>query len=198
MAESKLPATVFLGFCAKKVWVPTPEWGGSWSAPIQEIASVSSCLSKRALNWIDRWDFNRNSFWDDEGAALACMLADGCSEFRLFGYRLLPVIFDESGNPWNVATDRLFDLNLSEVPVAPDLSRYVSLGYDVVGLPPSPYTDFGHSPLSCNGMAHQVSVNRFCLIEKIEDALVTARRFGVEQPEPGPYVIVEVLNRQSQ
>ena len=65
------------------------------------------------------------------------MLEDGCSEFRLFGYRLLPIIFDESGTPRNVAIDHLSDFNLSEVLVAPDLSGYVSLGYDVVGLPPS-------------------------------------------------------------
>ncbi len=126
------------------------------------------------------------------------MLEDGCSEFRLFGYRLLPIIFDESGNQRNVAIDHLSDFNLSEVLVAPDLSGYVSLGYDVVGLPPSPYTGFGHSPLSCNGMAQQVSVNRFCLLEEIEDAFVAAKRFGVEQPEPGPYVIVEVLSRHRQ
>jgi hypothetical protein len=52
---------------------------------------------------------------------------------------------------------------------------------------------FGCSPLSCNGMAENISVNEFCLIDDMETALTAARRFGVEQPEPGPYVIVEVL-----
>lgn len=52
---------------------------------------------------------------------------------------------------------------------------------------------FGCSPLSCNGMAEEISVNEFCLIDDLETALAAARRFGVEQPEPGPYVIVEVL-----
>jgi hypothetical protein len=193
VVDSNLPSTVFLGFCAKKVWDPTVEWGGSWGTHIQEIASVSSCLSKRALNWMDGWGCNRSSLWDDESTALACMLADECSEFHLFGYRLLPIIFDESGNPQNVSIDHLFDFNLSEVAVQPDLSRYESLGYDVV-VPPAAYTGFGCSPLSCNGMAQHVSVNRFCLIETIEDALVAAKRFAVEQPEPGPYVIVEVLS----
>jgi len=42
-------------------------------------------------------------------------------------------------------------------------------------------------------MAESIPVNEFCLIDDMETALATARRFGVEQPEPGPYVIVEVL-----
>ena len=52
---------------------------------------------------------------------------------------------------------------------------------------------FGCSPLSCNGMAESIPVNDSCLIDDMETALAAARRFGVEQPEPGPYVIVEVL-----
>ena len=31
------------------------------------------------------------------------------------------------------------------------------------------------------------------LIDDLETATAAARRFGTEQPEPGPYVIVEVL-----
>ena len=52
---------------------------------------------------------------------------------------------------------------------------------------------FGCSPLSCNGMAESVAVNDFCLVDDIKTALAAARRFGIQQPEPGPYVIVEVL-----
>jgi hypothetical protein len=42
-------------------------------------------------------------------------------------------------------------------------------------------------------MAEEIPVNDFCLIDDLDTALTTARRFGIEQPEPGPYVIVEVL-----
>jgi hypothetical protein len=42
-------------------------------------------------------------------------------------------------------------------------------------------------------MAVSIPVNEFCLIDDMETALAAARRFGVEQPEPGPYVILEVL-----
>jgi hypothetical protein len=55
---------------------------------------------------------------------------------------------------------------------------------------------FGRSPLSCNGMAEEISVNEFCLIDGLDAAVAAARRFGVEQPEPGPYVIVEVLAKR--
>ena len=52
---------------------------------------------------------------------------------------------------------------------------------------------FGCSPLSCNGMAESTTVNDACLIDELESALAAARRFAVEQPEPGPFVVIEVL-----
>ena len=68
------------------------------------------------------------------------------------------------------------------------------LGYDVVERDAATgMLGFGCSPLSCNGMAESIPVNEFCLIDDLETALAAARRFGMEQPEPGPFVIVEVL-----
>jgi hypothetical protein len=56
---------------------------------------------------------------------------------------------------------------------------------------------FGCSPLSCNGMAESLPVNDFCLIDDLETALAAARRFGIEQPEPGPYLVIEVLTQRA-
>ena len=50
--------------------------------------------------------------------------------------------------------------------------------------------------LSCNGMAESIPVNEFRLLDDLQAALAAAQRFGVEQPEPGPYVVVEVLARR--
>ncbi len=195
MLDTGPASTIFLGFCAKQVWPPAPGWGGAWTAHVREIASVSGCLSRRPRNWTERWDFNRSTCWDDETSALAAVPAKAASQFRLFCYRLVPILFSSSAEPLAVSIDDLFDDGLPYPPKPPDLSRYLSLGYDVVESPPSPILGFGCSPLSCNGMAKEIAVNAFCLIDDIGIALATAKRFGNEQPEPGPYVVVQVLKR---
>ena len=180
------PDFVFLGYCAKR----------SLKAPFagrdRDIASVSDCLSKRADKWVERWDFNRATFWNSESEAWACVPDESKSEFKLFAYRILPLLFDTSGIEKPVTMDQLFPGDLPDLPSAQP--RYQGIGYDIVernalmGM-----LGFGCSPLSCNGMAESIPVNEFCLIDDSETALAAARRFGIEQPEPGPYVIVEVL-----
>jgi hypothetical protein len=54
---------------------------------------------------------------------------------------------------------------------------------------------FGCSPLSCNGMAEKIAVNRYCLLDDLDNAFVIAKRFAAGGVEPGPYVIIEVLQR---
>ena len=49
------------------------------------------------------------------------------------------------------------------------------------------------SPLSCNGLAAELPVNEHCLFPTLDDAIAGAVRFAVEQPEPGDYYVVEVL-----
>ena len=51
---------------------------------------------------------------------------------------------------------------------------------------------FECSPLSCNGLATEVPVNRACLLDSLEEAVALARRCAREQPEPGSYFVVEV------
>jgi hypothetical protein len=42
-------------------------------------------------------------------------------------------------------------------------------------------------------MAAEVPVNQYCLIDTLEEAIAAAVRFSKEEPEPGPYYVVEVL-----
>jgi len=181
-----LPYFVFLGYCAKH----------SLTAPLagrdRDIASVSECLAKRPDKWVKRWDFNRATCWNTEVEAWACVPEESKSEFRIFAYDILPLLFDTSGIEKSVTIDQIFPADMPELPfVRPPYQR---LGYDVVERDVATgMLGFGCSPLSCNGMAEAIRVNEFCLIDDLETALATARRFGVEQPEPGPYVIVEVL-----
>ena len=48
------------------------------------------------------------------------------------------------------------------------------------------------SPLSCNGMAEEYPVNRYCLVDDPDTALAMARDFATGNCEPGPYCVVEV------
>lgn len=194
MSASSLPIPIFLGYCAKRIWVPTAEWCGAWGGHIGEIASVSGCLSSYPPNWIDRWDFNRCACWNDEASALAAVPPASLADFRLFCYRLIPILFGASGDAATVSLDDLFPAGLPDLPSEPALPSYRSVGYDIVEAPLTlSVLGFGCSPLSCNGMAQEIPVNRFCLLDNLDTALAIAKRFGAEQPEPGPYLIIEVL-----
>jgi hypothetical protein len=98
-------------------------------------------------------------------------------EFTLFAYRAL---------------DDLFPTDLPALPQEPELLQYVRIGYDIVERNPA-RLGFGCSPLSCNSMAENILVNDFCLLDDLESALSTAQRFEIARPEPGPYIVIEVL-----
>jgi hypothetical protein len=75
------------------------------------------------------------------------------------------------------------------------------LGFDVIGLVYSPradhiatlnYISFSCAPLSCNHEAANYQVNRWCLLDNIEDARRATENFAAEEPEPVPYMIAEV------
>ncbi len=159
MDQRDRPALVFLGFCAKEHW-PTPH---PWTEPVTEICSVSDCISSRPLNWIERWDFNRASCWNDESLAWACVPDADRHRFRLFAYRAFPLVFGKTGLPEHVLPDEMFSKDLPPLPNEAGLSAYEKLGYDVVQY--ANLLNWGCSPLSCNGMAEQFAVNKYCLIE---------------------------------
>lgn len=82
-------------------------------------------------------------------------------------------------------------LELEPPTVVPLPVELRSLGFDVVSKSVS--DGFECSPLSCNSMALELAVNRHCLVDHLEVAIAVATRFSVEEPEPGPYYVVEVL-----
>ena len=90
--------------------------------------------------------------------------------------------------------------SLTAIPIPDGFSR---LGYDAVvrdvgktegelNFPPS----FGCSPLSCNGMAEEYPVNRYCLVDDLDTAVPMARHFATGNCEPGAYCVVEVWRRE--
>ncbi len=107
------------------------------------------------------------------------MPAESQSDFKLFAYR---AILSPTTVPSPTPSQE------------PELRSYVRLGYDVVERNPAiGILGFGCSPLSCNGMAENIPVNEFCLLDDLGSAFAVAQRFEIEKPEPGPYVVIEVL-----
>jgi hypothetical protein len=194
-AQQDIPPAVFLGFCAKEYWAPAPDWwNATWTAHIQEVCSAGACLSKRPPAWVDRWDFNRASCWNDEAAAIACVPDELRDAFRVYAYRAMPLIFGGDALPRHLAVDQLFFSDLPPLPPEPALPEYQRLGYDVVQY--AHYLGYGCSPLSCNGMGAQQPVNAYCLLDTLAVAYTTAEVFACDEPEPGPYIIFEILRRR--
>ena len=66
-------------------------------------------------------------------------------------------------------------------------------GFDSVSKSMESILGFECSPLSCNSMADEIPTNAACLFPTLDAALAGADRFSREQPEPGDYYVVEVL-----
>jgi hypothetical protein len=174
-----------VGFFAKRLggndgWLPSH---------VHEICSVSRCMATVPDDWILSWQHNKYFFFDSE--AIACEIASSLApDFDVFAYRVLPRRFDKIGET-EITINAPFVQSISD--------NYRLIGYDAVecwqalekGMP------IECSPLSCNQMAEEVAVNRFCLIDDFDAALETTRRFGLETDgvEPGPYYLFEVWRR---
>lgn len=117
-------------------------------------------------------------------------------------YRAFPLVFDTSGVPRLITSADLLGKGIRK-PRLPHLQRYTRLGYDITecSLDRAWQVDTwsGCSPLSfgCNGIASAMGtvVNDHCLVDDVGAAYDLATLFGIQRPEPGPYLIVEVWRR---
>ena len=167
-----------IGYFPRDVTVPS---GLSIAGHVTEICSVSCCINTAPDGWIDRWLHNDLGFYNTRKDARA-ILPRSSGSFSIYAYRLLPVRFSNGS---------IESFTPADYPVEPLPSNFVSLGFDVVSKSVSAF--FERSPLSCHGMASEVPVNRYCLIDSLGEANAAAVRFSREEPEPGPYYVVEVL-----
>ncbi len=183
---------VLLGYQAKER-LPKPDWLNV--ATVEEIASVSTCIARAP-----------DQFWTDnvfimmgynETPELARQSITDNASYTINAYRILLFTAD-AGNFRRMTTLELTNFGVSPLPgtieqgvrPAPIPSDFEFLGYDAVS--DSGGCNLGCSPLSCNHMAEKIRVNRFCLIDRLEDAIAAARRFSIGEAEPGTYYVVEV------
>jgi hypothetical protein len=170
----------FAGFLPKRV-VTAPAW---LDCPaVTCVCSISDCVSALPDDWIEHWLHNDVWLYDTRERARQVMDASG--PYTLFAYRLSIVRFDDGRWEdwvWSTPTAPL------EFPAG-----YRSLGFDVAGKLDYGIAGFGCSPLSCNGLASEYPVNAHCLLDDLGEAFAAAERFSIEKPEPGKYIVAEVL-----
>ena len=167
-----------VGYFPKRVTDPPP-----WllELGIEEVASVSGCISSGPDDWIQAWRHNAWGFFDNSELAWSVVPPDGRSQFRLYAYRLYPSAFvDGVERPLEATADDVNPLDAS----------FESVGYDVVSR--SGNTFFECAPLSCNYLAKEIETNSYCLVRELDDALALALSAESRRCEPGPYYVLEV------
>lgn len=172
------------GFFPKRI-EPTPEH--MQASGVREICSVSQCISPGPEDWIEAWLHNDWGWFNRIEDARAVTPRGDESMYRLFAYRVHPTVFTRDGRVPLVVPSSVH-------PEAID-DGFRSLGFDSVSKSMESVLGLECSPLSCNGMAPEMSVNEFCLFRTLAEAVAGAERFAAEQPEPGSYYVVEVLAR---
>lgn len=192
-APQPVPDPILIGYLAKRV-EKRPDW--LKAAGVEEICSVSTCISGGVPDAIEHWSHNSLLLYDDEPALNKILQQEPDPRaYTLFAYKLQPRAF----GPKSEAAIEMRDLpdRAGSRPSPAALpGAYVKLGYDCVQTEwHTTVAGFGCSPLSCNGMALEIPVNRHCLIDTLDDAIATARTFAREQPEPGVYYVVEVWRK---
>ncbi|MHB8416800.1 MAG: hypothetical protein ACYDCL_01905 [Myxococcales bacterium] len=152
-------------------------------------------LSHRRVG-VERWDFNRASCYATASTAWATVPAAADRLYHLFAYWLLPFAVIEGGERQLANLDALFDARLPPLPEGGEPRDFEPLGFDVAEV--SPYLGcFGHSPLSCNGLAMEVRVNRYCLVDTEAEAIALVEKCNREQPEPGDYYVIRIDRERS-
>lgn len=170
------------GYLAKRI-ISRPEWLG---APgVLETCSASNCISEAPEDWVEHWLQNELGWFNRASDALTVVPADQRPAYRLFVYRIYPAVFRNGG--------RLEFVLPSDVHPDPIPMTFRRLGFDSVNKSTASVLGFECSPLSCNGMAKEVSTNQSCLLDSLEAAIAAATCFSIEQPEPGDYYVIEVL-----
>lgn len=182
----KIPEAVLIGYFPKKT-MGKNEWFGS--GPVEEVCSVSGCMSRAPENWINEWKHNAWGLYDSEDLAWE-IVHDDPTAYDMYAYKLFPFRFD-GGAASTVSVDSTADARLAD---------YDFLGYDPISREEAFTFEFGHSPLSCNGGFEQYPVNQFCLLDDLEDALRIAAEIAEAAKnkgswEPGPYYLCEVYRK---
>lgn len=162
-----------------------PEWLGG--AAVDDIFSVSSCVSNDFCDYIPFWKHNGYWFFDTpdavrQVAALACVELAGST---LCYYEAHELEFDQEREEWLP-----FDPELHFPVAVTTPENSVLEGFDVASFFARSSAEC--SPLSCNGLAASIRVNRHCLLGSLAEAVSAIERGQFRQSEPGALRVFSV------
>ncbi len=162
-----------------------PDW--LKTEAVDDIYSVSGCVSMDFCEWIDYWKHNR--YWLFDSPEIMEKLGTENDSLliamKLFYYKVYELEWDEFEEKWSAFTpEGLFPINVIEP------KNSVVEGYDIVSFFCN--TSSECSPLSCNHLSESTKVNRHCLLDSLEEAKMLLESGKVIDCEDGPYRIFEV------
>jgi hypothetical protein len=170
------------GYFAKRI-LPRPDYIAS--PRVREICSVSNCISPGPDDWLESWRHNELGWFNSISDALRVVPRDTVEQFRLFAYRVAPQV-----HRGGARLDTALPPDVYPEPIPPD---FLVRGFDAVSKSFDGTIGFECSPLSCNYLAVDFDTNEFCLFSSLDAAIGAADKFSVDQPEPGDYYVVQVL-----
>jgi len=179
---------IFIGYFPMKT---NKDFGSLKPFGVEEICSVSDCVSDSPEGWIDRWKHNEMWVFDTLELAWSVVPETERKDFDMFGYYLFPERIP-------VKEPSSFEQKPFIIPslrVTPMDDTFEKMGYDIVNRWAG--NAFECSPLSCNGMADEIKVNRYCLIDESDKAFEIAKQFEAKGAEPGPYYVIEVWRQKN-
>ncbi|MFY9341682.1 MAG: hypothetical protein WAT39_04285 [Planctomycetota bacterium] len=168
-----------IGYVAIKPWRPPPDF---W-VDCDIVCSIGS-LADWPDDWHAHWLHNELWVYDTLDRLERVVPSTDAHAYLRAALRTLPVQFGAHRDGWSL------EWNVAKANPAPIPEHYVRLGYDVCGR----YTQamLECSPLSCNGIGEDLGVNRWCLLDTLQQAIDATRHFERVGAEPGPYVVLEV------
>ncbi|MSP38502.1 MAG: hypothetical protein EXR70_08435 [Deltaproteobacteria bacterium] len=156
-------------------------------AGVDDIYSVSGCISEDFADYIDFWA--HNGYWLFDSPKIILDLAKDHSidlhGTPLFFYQVYEYEWSEQDHAWRkVSPEPSFPTNVTQ-PTDVQLE-----GFDVATF--SCGNSAECSPLSCNGLGAEIAVNSHCLIPSFDDAKRFLEEGKFDNSEPGPFRIFAV------
>jgi hypothetical protein len=163
----------------KPTWINNPV--------VEEVCSVSSCISDDFCDYIEFW--KHNGFWFFNSPDIIFQISKEnniiLDDTTLFYFEAYGLQTYEDDPIWEkFFPEKSFETNV----LIPDEKEL--LGYDIVSF--SQQSSPECSYLSCNSMADEVEVNKYCLIDNLEMAIKLLNEKKFEGCEPGPCRIIAV------
>ena len=172
------------GYIAKTV-VSRPDW--LKANGVEDIYSVSGCISKDFANSINFWKHNGYCLFDSPTVIeqVASEQSIDITETTMFYYEVYEQELDDAKDRWcPYEGERSLPTNIR----SPE--KKILAGFDVVHslMRNSPEC----SPLSCNSLANDIQTNAHCLLPDFETAKRLVERGRFNDSEPSPYRIFAV------